>query len=241
MRPGATVAAVGIPQRSARLRSMARSRLGWLGPAIVIVGAAVAGVGTWYMVHARPVAGDVIDTLTVDDHRSLVVRAEAAGGARAFVELRDDDRVVWQAIVPPYAGRVGAPGIAWSPTAVSVRVVRSGRAELFALAMHDASKLGGMKLAPNHGPVIDDRNSLVTLTDHARTYEIVSGPDWHQLVAIDLKSGLALWSRELGSAPIRAGGVSGDKVWVEQGTGRSCFGILTGAGGGASDAARCDI
>ena len=56
---------------------MTRNRLGWLGPAIVGVGAAVAGVGTWYMVHARPEAGAVIDTIAVDDHRALVVRAEA--------------------------------------------------------------------------------------------------------------------------------------------------------------------
>jgi hypothetical protein len=36
---------------------MARSRLGWLGPAIVLVGAAVAAAGVWYIVHARPSAG----------------------------------------------------------------------------------------------------------------------------------------------------------------------------------------
>src|ERR1041385_424017 len=110
---------------------MARQRLGWLGPGIVLAGAAVAAVGVWYMVHARPVAGAVIDTIAVDDHRAIVVRAEA-GGDRAFVELRDRDAVVWQALVPHYSGRPGVPGIAWSPTAVSVRVVRDGHAELFA-------------------------------------------------------------------------------------------------------------
>jgi hypothetical protein len=219
---------------------MARSRLGWLGPAIVLVGAAVAAAGVWYVVHARPSAGDVIDTLAIDDHRALVVRAEAGTGDRAFVELRDQDRVVWQALVPHYAGRPGAPGIAWGPTAVSVRVVRNGRAELFALAMHDASKLGGMRLAPEHGPVIDDRDSLVTLTDHIRTYEVVSGPDWHQLVAIDLTSGRALWSRELGTAPVRAGGVTGAIVWIDQGTGRTCFGALTGTTDHGARAAPCN-
>jgi hypothetical protein len=216
-----------------------RSRLGWLGPAIVLVGAAVAAAGVWYIVHARPLAGAVIDTLAIDDHRALVVRAEAGAGDRAFVELRDQDRVVWQALVPHYAGRPGAPGIAWGPTAVSVRVVRNGRAELFALAMHDASKLGGMRLAPEHGPVVDDPDSLVTLTDHLRTYEVVSGPNWHQLVAIDLTSGRALWSRELGTAPVRAGGVTGAIVWIDQGTGRTCFGALTGAADRGAHAAPC--
>lgn len=211
---------------------MVRSRLGWLGPAIVLVGAAVAAVGVWYIVHARPSAGAVIDTIAIDDRRALVVRAEA-GGERAFVELRDGDVVQWQALVPRYGGRAGAPGIAWSPTAVSVRVVRDGHAELFALAMHDAAKLGGMRLAPQHGPIADAPAGPITMTDHVRSYEVVSGPDWHQLVAIDLASGRALWSRELGAAPVRAGGVMQDAVWIDQGTGRQLFRAVTGTSAAA--------
>jgi hypothetical protein len=207
-----------------------RRRLGWLGPAIVLVGASVAGVGAWYMVHARPSAGPVLDTLTVDAHHAIVVRSEARG-PRAFVELREDDRVLWQALVPQYAGRPGAPGIAWSATAVSVRVIRDGHAELFALALHDASKLGGMRLAPQHGPVIQAPTGPITLTDHLRSFEIVSGPDWHQLVAIDLTSGKALWARELGAAPVRAGGVTGDRVWIDQGAGPASFAVATGVPG----------
>src|SRR5262249_46681902 len=178
-----------------------RSKLGWLGPTIVLVGAAVAGLGGWYMVHARPQEGAVIDTIAIDGRPALGVRGET-GGERAFVELRDGDQLVWQALVPRYGGRRGAPGIAWCPTAVSVRVVRDGHAELFALAMRDAAKLGGMRLAPGHGRVADDPSGPITLTDHIRSYEIVSGPAWHQLVAIDLASGHALWARELGPAPV---------------------------------------
>jgi hypothetical protein len=207
---------------------MTRSRLGWLGPAIVLVGAAVAAVGAWYIVHARPAAGDVIDTIAIEGRRTLVVRAER-GGDRAFVELRDGDEVKWQALVPRYGGRPGSPGIAWSATAVSVRVVRDGRAELFAFAMHDASKLGGMRLAPQHGPILPDAPGPVTLTDHVRSYEVVSGPDWHQLVAIDLGSGRALWSHELGSAPVRNGGVREGRVWVDQGAGVQSFDAVTGS------------
>ena len=140
---------------------MARTRLGWLGPAIVGVGAAVAALGVWYMVHARPVAGAVIDTIAIDDHRALVVRGES-GGERAFVELRDGDAVTWQALVPRYGGHPGAPGIAWSPRTVSVRVIRDGRAELFALTMHDASKLGGARyLYESNPPGIQQRDHLV--------------------------------------------------------------------------------
>jgi hypothetical protein len=211
---------------------MARAHLGWLGPAIVGIATAVAALGVWYMVHARPAAGPVIDAIPIDGRRALVVRAEI-GGDRAFVELRDGDAVVWQALVPRYGGRPGAPGIAWSPTAVSVRVIRDGHAELFALAMHDASKLGGMRLAPDHGPVAEPADGPVTLTDHLRSYEVVSGADWHQLVAIDLTSGHALWARELGPAPVRAGGVAGGQVWIDQGEGPHAFAALTGKDRGA--------
>ncbi|HEU4734001.1 MAG TPA: hypothetical protein VFT22_39185 [Kofleriaceae bacterium] len=204
-----------------------RTRLGWLGPAIALAGTAVAAAGVWFMVHARPTAGAVIDTIPVSDGRTLVVRAEA-GGDRAFVELHDGEAVVWQALVPHYGGRPGAPGIAWSRIAVTVRIVRNGRAELFALAMRDASKLGGMRLAPDHGPILPDPPGPITLTDHVRSYEIVSGPDWHQLVAIDLGSGQALWSRELGPAPVQSGGTEGDQVWVDQGAGRRSFTQVTG-------------
>jgi hypothetical protein len=206
---------------------MQRHNLGWLGPAIALTGAAVAALGVWYMIHARPVAGPVIDTMAIDDRRALVVRSETHSD-RAFVELRDGDAVLWQALVPRYGGRPGAPGIAWSPTAVSVRVIRDGRAELFALTMHDASKLGGMQLAPQHGPIDPDAVGPVTLTDHTRSYEIVSGPDWHQLVAIDLASGRALWARELGPAAVRAGGVADGAVWIDQGVGRHAYTAVTG-------------
>lgn len=211
------------PQRPLR----PRPRLGWLGPAIVLVGAAVAAVGVWYMVRSRPVAGDVIDTVAIDGRRALVVRGEV-GGDRAFVELRDGDAVVWQALVPRYGGRPGAPGIAWSPAAVSIRVIRDGHAELFALAMADAHKLGGMRLAPDHGPIAPPAHGPITLTDHVRSYEVVSGPDWHHLVAIDLASGHALWARELGPSPVRAGGVADGLVWIDQGAGPHGFAAVTG-------------
>jgi hypothetical protein len=207
---------------------MPRRRLGWLGPAIVLVGVAVAAVGGWYFMHARPSAGAVIDTIPIADHRAVVVRAEI-GGDRAFVELHDGDDVLWQALVPRYGGHPGGHGVAWSPTAVSVRVIRDGHAEIFALAMRDAAKLGGLRLAPDHGPIVDAPGSPVTLTDHERSYEVVSGPDWHHLVAIDLATGRALWSHELGKAPVHAGGVAYGVVWIDQGAGLEYFSARTGA------------
>ncbi|HSK04748.1 MAG TPA: hypothetical protein VK932_26035 [Kofleriaceae bacterium] len=208
-----------------------RRRLGWLGPAILIVGAAVAGLGTWYMATAKPRVGAVIDTIRIDDGASFVVRAEERGG-RNFIELHDGDGMVWRALVPPYAGRPGAPGLAWNRTAVSVRVLRGGHAEVFALAMRDAAKLGGFKLAPGKGPAVIATRGPVTLTDHVRSYEIVGGEGWHELVAFDLSTGEAAWKKDLGSIPIDDGGVvesaNGAAVWLLQGGRRR---MLRGADG----------
>jgi hypothetical protein len=212
-----------------------RRRLGWLGPAIAIAGAAVAGVGTWYMASARPEVGALVDTIQIDDRAAFVVRAER-GGERNFVELRDGDRLVWRALVPAYAGRPGAPGIAWNRIAVSVRVLRDRRAEVFALSMSTAAKLGGFKLAPGQGPAKIATRGPVTLTDHVRSYEIVGGDGWHQLVAFDLSTGEGLWKQDLGPAPIDDGGLEGGGdpgaqgvVWLLQAGRRRMFRMADGS------------
>ncbi len=206
-----------------------RRRLGWLGPAIVAVGVAVAALGAWIVVTGRPKAGDVIDTIVIDDKTAIVIRAED-GGERNFVELHKvvdgADSLAWQAIVPPYAGRPGAPGIAYSEKSVTVRVIRDRRAEVFAIATRDAAKLGGFKLAPGKGPVVKQTQGPVTLSDRVRSYELVEGEGWHQLVAVDLTSGEGLWKQDLSGAPIEAAGITGpvagstegdqEAVWVQQ-------------------------
>ncbi len=209
-----------------------RVHLGWLGPAIVLVGAIAAGVGIWYVVTAKPKAGAVIDTIAIGDGASLVVRAEASGG-RNFIELRRGPDTVWQAIVPTYAGRPGAPGLAWNHIAVSVRVIRDRRAKVFAIAMRDGSKLGTLGLAPNHGEVTVQTTGPVTLTDHERSYEVVSGPGWSQLVAIDLSTGEAQWRQELGPVPIDDGGVAGGRVWIRQGNVKRAFRATDGGESGS--------
>lgn len=204
-------------------------RLGWLGPAIVIAGLAIGGVGVWYMIHARPVAGAVIDTVKVDNGGEIVVRAEAGDGDRAFVEARLHGETKWQALVPHYAGKTGRSGVAWSADSITVRVVRDDRAELFALATQDGHKLGGIKLAPNHGPIAKDAEGPLTVTDHIRSYEIVSGADWHQLVGVDLATGRGLWRVELGPTPIRDAGLdAAGEVWVQQGNERRKFFVFNG-------------
>lgn len=207
-----------------------RPQLGWIGIAIVALGAAIAAVGILYFVRNHPEPGVVIDEVAIDGDTKLVVRAEA-GGPRSFLELHDAGKVEWRALIPPYAGRKGAPGIAWSDIAVSVRVIRDPReprAEVFQLALRDATKLGGVRLANDHGPIKPDARGPVTLTDHVRSYEIVAGDGWNQLVAIDLRLGTALWKRELGPEPIEDAAVEGGAVRVAQAGTKRWFDAVTG-------------
>lgn len=205
-----------------------RVRLGYLGPAIVLVGVIAAGVAVWFMSTQRPVPGEVIDTFQVDATRTLVVRKEASSD-RCFVELHEGNATKWSALIPPYAGSKGRPAIAWSNAAVTVRVARDGRAEVFAFAMNNAHKLGAFRLAADREPIEVHAEGPITLTDHVRAYEIVRGDGWGQLVAVDLVRGGGVWKVDLGPGVIRAGGVSPGGVWLQQGPSRRVFDPATGA------------
>ncbi|MBA3457646.1 MAG: hypothetical protein H0T42_31480 [Deltaproteobacteria bacterium] len=205
-----------------------RIRFGWLGPLIVAVGTAVAGFGLWVMLKNRPTAGVVLDQIQLDAKAKVLVRGEA-GGDRSFIELHVDGDLKWQALVPPYAGRAGVPGIAWSDKVLSVRVIRDNRAEVFALAMHDASKLGGIHLTPDKGPVLRDAPGPLTLTDHVRSYELVSGQGWNRIVAIGLDLGKIIWKRELAIAPIETAGIEDGFVWVQQAGAKRWFNVFSGS------------
>lgn len=210
---------------------MARKvRFGFLGPGIVIAGLIIGGFGAWMIYKNKPEAGGVIDTIVVDDKTKIVVRAEA-GGDRAFVELQQSGEVKWQAMVPPYAGSPGRVGVTWSDIAVSVRVVRGGKAELFSLARANGSKLGGMHLASEHDTIAPNATGPLSISDHARSYEIVAGDGWNQIVAVDMKLGTALWKKELGPTPITAGTIEGGYLVLDQaGTkfGKRWFNVFTG-------------
>lgn len=204
-----------------------KTRLGWLGPAIVIVGAAVAGVAIWFMQSVRPEPGAVIDTIPIDARHSLVLRAEAKSD-RSFIELREGSEVKWQALIPHYAGAPGRRAVAWSEKAVTVRVERNGRAEVFAFALNNAHKLGAYRIAAEREPIAMHPEGPITLTDHVRAYELVGSPTWHQLVAVDIVRGGGVWKAELGKDPITAGGVERGQVWLEQAGRRRWFEAETG-------------
>jgi len=203
-------------------------RMRWLGPAILAVGLVGGGAGIWYTLHARPHAGDVIDKFQVDPDSQLVVRAEA-GGDRSFLELDRKGATVWQALIPHYAGTKGRPAIAWNDIAVTVRVERSGKAEVFALGMKDAAKLGGFRLEEAHEPITTQAKGPITVTDHIRSYEIVGGDNtWHALVAVELRTGKALWRADLGHWDVQDAGVQMPYVWVIQAGQKRYYNVLNG-------------
>jgi hypothetical protein len=207
---------------------MAKRKLGLLGPILVLVGALVAAVGTWYVITARPEAGDVIDTFAIGDGAKVIVRAEK-GGKRSFIELHEQGALKWQALIPRYAGAPGRPGVAWNDRAVTVRVDRDGgRAEVFAFSRSTAARLGALRLAQAHEPIRIHPQGPITLTDHVRSYELVGGADWHELIAIDLATGEGAWKAELGKLPVTAAGVAGGVVWIEQAGARRSFDAKTG-------------
>lgn len=212
-----------------------RRRLGLLGPIIVLVGVAAAVAGLYLVIKNKPKPGAVIETVVIDPTTKILVRAED-GGDRNFVELHVGDDLKWQALVPPYGGRPDATGIAWSDIAVSVRVIRNHKAEVFALAILDSEKLGGIHLGGDHGPIKEPSTGPVTLTDHIRSYEIVGGADWNQMTAIDLSNGTKLWTTELGKEPITAGQVTGGLVWLEQAGTKRYFRVFSGKEDRSSEA-----
>jgi len=110
-----------------------------------------------------------------------------------------------------------------------VRVDRDGgRAEVFAFTRANAAKLGALRLAQTKEPIHIHREGPITLTDHVRSYELVGGPGWHELIAIDLGSGEGAWKAELGPTPVTAGAVEQAKIWVEQAGKRRWFDAATG-------------
>jgi hypothetical protein len=199
-----------------------KTRLGFLGPAVVIVGAVAAGFLIWYMQSVRPIAGDVIDTIAIDPRHSIVLRKEAKSD-RSFIELREGDVVKWQALIPHYAGAPGRPAVAWSDQAVTVRVARDGRAEVFAFARGTAHKLGTLRLSADHEPIEMHPSGPITLSDHRHSFELIGGADWHEVIAIDLANGSGAWKVELGAVPIEAAGVDGTHLWISQGGRRRTF------------------
>ena len=53
-----------------------RVRLGWLGPALLLIGALVGGLGVWWMARARPQPGPYVDVLALDEEWAVALRQQ---------------------------------------------------------------------------------------------------------------------------------------------------------------------
>jgi hypothetical protein len=202
--------------------------LGYLGPAIVVLGIAISVVAIWYMRAARPVPGAEFDRIAMDDAHAFVIRLDAKDPKRSFLEFRERDEVKWQALIPHYVGTPARRAIAWSQNVVTVRVERDGRAQVFAFTIATSAKVGALRLAPEHEPITTHAQGPITLTDHVRSYEIVGGAGWNQIIAVGLDTGKGVWKVDLGAEPITDGGVDGSGLWVLQGGKRLTFDPATG-------------
>ena len=177
----------------------------WLAPLLLAAGVAIGGFGVWFMLHARPTPGAYYEVFAMDDRRAVALRHEE-GTERSFAELLEIGRGVrWQALIPPYAGRPTAPGIAASPTAVTVRVRREGKDWVWALSTDDNDKLGEVELilgptrAGAHPPAV------VTVSDATQSFEF-AGDESHStsVTAIRLADGHPQWRSDVGQGDVAA-------------------------------------
>ena len=66
------------------------------------------------------------------------------------------------------------------------------------------------------------------MTDHVRSYEIVSGQGWNRLVAISLDLGKIVWQQASLPAPIENAAIDAGFIWVEQAGAKRWFNVLSG-------------
>ncbi len=206
-----------------------RPRFGLLGPMLVVVGLLAGGFGIWFMLHVRPVPGKFIDGFALDDDSYIAIRAQP-GTDRNFIEVTRQNKQLWQAMIPHYAGRVGAPAIGVSPTAMTVRIARRGRSEVFGLSLTDARKMGALLLGKDRKPTATSHcGEIITLTADGRAFELLSSQDDNVIASVDVSTGAAGWQAPLGKAPITDAGVANGIVWVNQGTTSTAFHAADGS------------
>jgi hypothetical protein len=201
--------------------------------AVMVLGVAVGSAGIWWMSRSRPEPGAYIDVLALGGDAAVAVRRERSG-ARSFVELIDGGRARWNALVPRYADPPSGIALAASTAAITVRVVRGGLPEVFALDARDAAKLGGIHLAASRPPHRTGYTLPVAATVNVAGVAIeVIGDDgvWAELVGVRQQDGKPAWRQPLGA--VRVDSVSAPpgtpEVSVRQGARTRVFAAATGA------------
>lgn len=196
---------------------------------LVIVGLLGGGFGIWYTVHVRPVPGRFIDGFALDDESYIAIR-EQPGTDRNFIEVTRQNQQLWQAMIPHYAGRVGAPAIGVSPTAMTVRIARRGRSEVFGLSLTDARKMGALLLGKDRKPTASSHcGEIITLTADGHAFELLSTEQDNAIASVDVSTGAAGWQAPLGKSPITDAGVTNGVVWIIQGATITAFRAADGS------------
>ncbi|MBP6634202.1 MAG: hypothetical protein KBG28_27650 [Kofleriaceae bacterium] len=205
-----------------------RVRLGWLGPALLLIGALVGGLGVWWMARARPQPGPYVDVLALDEEWAVALRQQR-GSPNFFLELRHARRgLAWRALVPPYAGSADALALAASERAIAVRFTRDGIDHLWALDTKTGQKMGALEL----GPSLPASAPVRLFGAGDRAYLVVRAGDGLAVRAIDLTRGAPVWSRDVGADEVFAATISDDLLVLARGPGgaaRTAIRIADGA------------
>ncbi len=190
----------------------------WLAPTLLAIGLAVGGLGVWVMVSSRVHAGAYFEVLATDGPYAVALRHHD-DSPRAFLELIEIGHGVrWQAMVPPYAGTPTAPGLAASPTAITVRIRRDGRDELWAMSTRDAEKLGQPGLVPGAPAPGVQPPAVVTVADSVQSFEFAGAVDHEtSVVGIELAVGAPKWRIELGKVSVRGAWLDAKTLWIDTG------------------------
>jgi hypothetical protein len=196
---------------------------------VVIIGIAGAAFGIWFMMHSRPTAGTYVDAVALDETSYIAVRAQD-GTDRNFIDVVVRDQLKWQALIPHYAGRVGAPAIGVARDAMTVRIARTGHSEVFGMSLLNASKLGSLQLGKDRPDSVTGHcGEVITLTADGRSFELISSDGNNAIAAIDVSTGLSQWQKPLGATPIVDAGVDGTVVWVKHVASTVAFNAVDGS------------
>lgn len=182
---------------------MARSSGRVIVAIVLALGIGVGALGSWWMVHARPVPGDFVDAIATDDGGAVVIRRER-GADRDFVEVYDKDRLRWRGLIPRYAGAVGTPAVAATRKVVTVRVARGGHSEVFAFDTVHGAKLASFDLTEDApaDPHAYTLPGLATVWAGAWSVEVVARPGGGaRLYAMALDERRLAWSVDVATAP----------------------------------------
>lgn len=214
------VDAVRLRAMSTTLARPASASGRWLAPALLSVGVAVGALGVWFFWHSRPTPGAYYEVFALDANTAVALRHED-GSERSFLELVElGHGVLWQALIPPYAGTSDAPAIAASSTAITVRVRRGGKDELWAMSTSDAEKLGQVELRPGEPRAGAMAPRIVTVADRAESFELVGDATRSTAVtAIELAEGAAKWRVDLGADDVAGAWLDARTLWIRTHTG----------------------